>query len=146
MTLATAPRYDPDEIEERRGHAVVVGANMSGLIASRVLIDRFQTVTLIDKDPLVDDASARPGTPQANHIHVMKRAGQVVLEDLFPGNGDDLTDAGALTVDLARGVKIYTQGDFFAHGPSPIQKYSASRPLFEQTTRRRVAKLDRVTI
>lgn len=71
MTLATVPAYDPDRIEERRGHAVVVGASMAGLFATRVLVDRFDTVTIIDKDPLPDDASVRRGTPQAHHIHVI---------------------------------------------------------------------------
>lgn len=69
MTLATVPAYDPDQIEECRGHAVVVGASMAGLFATRVLIDRFETVTLVEKDLLPDDVAVRSGTPQGRHIH-----------------------------------------------------------------------------
>ena len=146
MTLATVPSYDSERIVERDGHAVVVGASMAGLLATRVLVDRFETVTLIDRDPLPDDSSVRRGTPQARHIHVMQKAGQETLEDLFPGYGEALTEAGAQVIDLASDVEIYDNGDFLAHGPNRIQQYSASRPLFEQITRRRVASLDRVTI
>ncbi len=146
MTLATVPPYDPDRITGKRGHAVVVGASMAGLLASRVLVDRFETVTLVDRDRLPDDARVRRGTPQARHIHVMQKAGRETLEDLFPGYGEELTEAGALVIDLASDVEIYDNGDFLAHGPNRIQQYSASRPMFEQVTRRRVASLDRVTI
>ena len=48
MTLATVPSYDPDQFEERSGHAVVVGASMAGLLATRVLVDHFETVTLLE--------------------------------------------------------------------------------------------------
>lgn len=146
MTLTTVPSYDPDQITERRGHAVVVGASMSGLLATRVLIDRFETVTLIEKDPLPDEAALRPGIPQARHIHVMQRAGQVTLENLFPGYSDDVIEAGGLVLDLASDVKLYQEGNFLANGPTRIPQYTASRPVFEQVTRRRVAKLDGVTI
>ena len=146
MTLTTVPAYDPDRIEKRRGHAVVLGASMAGLFATRVLLDRFETVTLVEKDPLPDDVIVRPGTPQARHIHVMQKAGQETLEGLFPGYGEELTEAGALEIDLTSDVEIYEQGDFLADGPTRIQQYSASRPLFEQITRRRVAAFDRVTI
>lgn len=80
MTLATVSPYDPDRISERGGHAVVVGASMAGLLATRVLVDRFETVTIVEKDPLPDDAAPRPGTPQARHIHAMQKAGQATLD------------------------------------------------------------------
>jgi 2-polyprenyl-6-methoxyphenol hydroxylase-like FAD-dependent oxidoreductase len=146
MTLATVSAYDPDQIEKYRGHAVVVGASMAGLLAARILVDRFETVTLIDKDPLPDEANIRPGTPQARHIHVMQKAGQETLEDLFPGYSDDVIEAGGLVLDLASDVKLYQEGDFLANGPTRIPQYTASRPVFEQVTRRRVGELDGVTI
>ncbi len=146
MTVTTVPRYDPDRIAERGGHAVVVGASMAGLVATRVLVDRFETVTLVERDSLPEDAVARPGTPQARHIHVMQTAGQATLEDLFSGYGEELIGAGALVIDLASDLAVYEEGDFLADGPTRIPMYCASRPLFERITRRRVATLDRVTI
>lgn len=146
MTLATVPPYDPDQITEKGDHAVVVGASMAGLLATRVLIDRFEAVTLIEKDPLLDEAALRSGIPQARHIHVMQKAGQVTLETLFPGYSDEVTEAGGLVLDLASDVKLYQAGDFLANGSTRIPQYTASRPVFEQVTRRRVAELDGVTI
>jgi len=146
MTLESVPPYDPDRITERRGHAVVVGASMAGLLATRVLSDRFETVTLVEKDPLPDEAVPRPGTPQAHHIHAMQRAGQATLDDLFPGYSDDVIEAGGVVLDFATDVEIYQQGAVLADGPTRIPQYNASRPLFEQVTRRRVAGLDGVTV
>ncbi|RQG92274.1 FAD-dependent oxidoreductase [Natrarchaeobius chitinivorans] len=146
MTLATVSPYDPDQITERSGHAVVVGASMAGLLATRVLIDRFERVTLIEKDSLPDEPALRPGIPQARHIHVMQKAGLVTVENLFPGYSDDVIEAGGLVLDLASDVKLYQEGDFLAGGPMRIPQYTASRPVFEQVTRRRVAELDGVTI
>ena len=146
MTLSTIPRYDPDRIGGRDGHAVVVGASMAGLLATRVLVDRFETVTLVDKDRLLDDGAARPGTPQARHIHVMQKAGQATLEDLFPGYSEELTTAGAVLIDLASDLQIYEEGGFLADGPTRQPIRCASRPVFEQVTRRRVAALDRIEV
>lgn len=146
MTLTTIPRYEPDRISERSGHAVVVGASMAGILAARVLVDRFEAVTLIERDSLPDHALARPGVPQGNQIHVMLTAGQSTLEDFFPGYGDELTSEGAVEIDLTSDLKVYGEGGFLAPGPNRIPLVSASRPLFEYVTRRRVGKLEGVTI
>lgn len=146
MTLATVPPYDPDRITERSGNAVVLGASMAGLLAARVLADRFETVTIVEKDPLPDEAVPRPGVPQGLHIHAMQSAGAATLEDLFPGYGEEVVEAGGLVLDFARDLEIFQRGAVLADGPTPIPQYNASRPLFEHVTRRRVAGLDGVTI
>ncbi|WP_276255557.1 NAD(P)/FAD-dependent oxidoreductase [Halomontanus rarus] len=146
MTVATVRPYEPDQITERRGHAVVVGASMAGLLAARVLRDRFEAVTLVEKDPLPDEALARPGVPQGHHIHAMQKAGQATLDDLFPGYSEEVTDAGGLVLDFASDFEIYQKGGVLANGPTRIPQYNASRPVFEQVTRRRVAELDGVTV
>ena len=48
MTLDTVAEYDPGRFDERRGHAVVLGGSMAGLLAARVLCDRFETVTVVE--------------------------------------------------------------------------------------------------
>lgn len=146
MTLETVPPYEPNRNTTRRGHAVVVGASMAGLLAARVLSDRFEHVTVIEKDPLSDDISQRPGVPQGQHIHAMQVAGQSILESLFPGFSADVTAAGGLELDLARDFTIYQAGDVLVHGNTSIPQYNASRPVFEHVTRRRVAELNGVTI
>jgi glycine/D-amino acid oxidase-like deaminating enzyme len=42
-------------------HAVVLGASMAGLLAARTLSDFFQTVTVVERDVLPDDATNRRG-------------------------------------------------------------------------------------
>src|SRR5215211_42903 len=52
------------------GHAVVLGASVSGLLAARVLADVYDRVTLIERD-LVSEVgiAARRGVPQGRHAH-----------------------------------------------------------------------------
>ncbi len=146
MTLATVPRYDRNQFSERNGRAVVIGASVSGLLSARVLADEFEEVTVLDRDPLPDEPIARRGVPQARHIHVLLTAGHATLEDLFPGYGEELLSAGGLMVDGAREIKFYSEGDFLADGPRRIPLYCATRPLYEQVVRRRVAGLDGVEL
>lgn len=142
MSLVTVPQYDSTRITERGGHAVVVGAGMAGLLATRVLADAFDEVTILERDPAPDEPVARRGVPQGRHIHVMLEAGRATLEALFPGFREDLLSAGGLEIDGARDVNFYAEGDFLADGPHRLPQYAATRPLFEHLTRRRVADLD----
>ena len=51
-------------MQSTRGGAVVIGASMAGLLAARVLADRFDQVTVLDRDDLPDGADSRKGVPQ----------------------------------------------------------------------------------
>ena len=146
MTLATVPRYDSDHVSRVGEHAAVVGGSMAGLIAARVLADTFDRVTVIDQDPLPDNPVVRRGVPQASQPHVLLEAGRATLEDLFPGYCEDLISAGALITDFTSDLRHYEEGGFLADGPKRIPVYAASRPLFEQLLRQRVAALDTVYI
>lgn len=144
MTLATVPQYDSNRLTERGGHAVVVGAGMAGLLTARVCADAFEEVTVLERDPAPDTPVARRGVPQGRHIHVMLEAGRATLEDLFPGYREDLLSAGGLEIDGARDISFYVEGGFLADSPHRLPQYAATRPLFEQLIRRRVADLDGV--
>lgn len=146
MTLATVPRYDSDRNAEIGERAVVIGGSMAGLLAARVLSDGFETVTVIDRDPLPDELGRRDGVPQSPHPHVLLEAGRATLEDLFPGYGEELLSAGGLLVDGASDFRYFDEGDFVADGPTRQLMYFASRPLLELIVRRRVADLDGVRI
>ena len=45
-------------------HAVVVGGSMAGLLATRILADYFEHVTLIERDTLARAPEPRKGVPQ----------------------------------------------------------------------------------
>ncbi|WP_435174892.1 NAD(P)/FAD-dependent oxidoreductase [Halorussus sp. AFM4] len=146
MTLATVPRYDPGGLDGGGGRAVVVGASVAGLLAARVLADGFEEVTVVDRDPLVDEPTPRAGVPQARQPHVLWEAGRATIEDLFPGYSDDLVAAGGAVIDSRREFEQYSRGGFLAAGTEYLPVYSATRPLYELLLRRRVAALDGVRV
>jgi 2-polyprenyl-6-methoxyphenol hydroxylase-like FAD-dependent oxidoreductase len=118
-------------------HAVVVGAGMAGLAAAGALADWFEQVTVLERDALPGTPSHRTGTPQSWHSHGLLAGGQRALEQLFPGFGDALGRAGA--------VSIRFNQDFLEEpphrDPMPLRDfglsgYTMSRPLIELTLRR----------
>lgn len=139
MTLSTVPEYDPDRITAADGRAVVIGGSVAGLVTAHVLADRFEAVTVVERDPLIEGPTSRPGVPQDRHIHVLHEAGRSTLEDFFPGYGDDLLASGAMRIDLHSEFDLFFEGDYVADGPDRMPMYCATRPLFEETIRRRVA-------
>lgn len=146
MTLATTPRYDPEAVSGAEGHAVVVGASMAGMFAARVLADRYATVTVIERDPLPGEATARSGVPQSEQPHALLEGGRATIEDLLPGYSDALVDAGAVFVDTGRDVEFYDGDVMLARSGAERQMLCASRPLFERTVRRRLADVDGVEL
>src|SRR5436309_10832535 len=94
------------------GHAIVVGASMAGLITARVLADRFESVTIIERDTLPDGAESRKGVPQGRHAHGLLAAGERVLTGLFPGFVDELAAGGAAVLDFAPDARWYQFGGY----------------------------------
>lgn len=60
-------------------HAVVVGAGIGGLAAAAALADRFDHVTVIERDAPVEAPAARRGTPHIDFWHMLKP--RSVLDD-----------------------------------------------------------------
>src|SRR5882757_5325218 len=82
--------------------AVVLGASMGGLLATRVLADFFDTVTVVDRDVLSDDPANRRGVPQGRHVHALLPRGAQILDELFPGFLSELEASGVPVMhDLA---------------------------------------------
>jgi 2-polyprenyl-6-methoxyphenol hydroxylase-like FAD-dependent oxidoreductase len=146
MSLATVPRYDPTRLSTLGKRAIVAGGGMAGLLATRILVDAFEEVTLLEQDPLPTEPTARKGIPQSNHAHAMLEAGRATLEDLFPGYGEAVRSAGGLTIDMATKFDYYYRGAFLADGEDPLPMLCGSRPLLEQVTREQVADLEGVTV
>lgn len=146
MPLSTVSEYDPTAVPDLGSHAVVLGGSMAGLLTARVLADGYDRVTLLERDPMPDEATPRPGVPQGNHVHALLEAGRAILNDLFPGYQDELEAAGGVSIDAATDFKYYDQGDYLAEGTERLTMCCASRPLFEQVVRRRVAGTDGLTV
>lgn len=124
--------------------AIVLGASMAGLLAARVLADRFAEVRLLERDALPADAAARKGTPQAGHAHGLLARGREILEELFPGFTDALAAHGAMVGDLQANAPFVFHGHRTAGGKSGHTGVVASRYLIEAEVRRRVLAMPNV--
>ena len=127
-------------------HAVVIGASITGLVAARVLSDRFDHVTIIDRDLLPASTNNRRGVPQGHHGHGLLASGFRALSRFFPGLKDDLVAAGATPGDVIGDVRWFQHGYYKAKFPSGFGGLLLSRPLLESTLRRAVSALPNVVI
>ncbi len=88
--------------------AVVIGGSIAGMLAARVLADRFESVTIVETDKLPLQPQMRKGVPQSVQPHVLFARGYRILEELFPGIGSQLSAAGAIPIDWAREFHIFS--------------------------------------
>jgi phytoene dehydrogenase-like protein len=72
-------------ISANRERAVVLGGSVAGLLAARVLADRYAGVTVVERDRLPSGAQHRRGLPHGRHVHGMLPRGRQILEELMPG-------------------------------------------------------------
>ena len=128
------------------GSAVVIGASIGGLLAARVLSDRYARVVVVDRDVLPDGPAARRGVPQGRQLHVLLSRGKEALDELFPGLSAELNARGAPLVDLHEDVHWYNDGQRMLRAPSPLIAVGISRPLLEDALRARVLALPGVEL
>lgn len=125
--------------------ALVIGASMAGLLAARILTGHFDRVVVIDRDTLPDGPDVRSGVPQGKHIHALLSAGQDLLESLFPGLSNELTQSGSPRMTWCRDTCYFTPGGWIKRFDSKIRTNVISRPDLEFRVRRRVEADPRVT-
>lgn len=123
---------------EWSGHAVVVGAGISGLLSARVLSEHFARVTLVERDILPDEAATRKGAPQGRHLHSLATRGSEILEDLFPGLDAELADAGCPLLDQAADAVTELPAGRMPRFRSGITMRAASRAIIERRVRARL--------
>ena len=126
----------------RRGHAVVVGGSIGGLLAARVLADHFARVTVVDRDRFPERPDHRRGVPQSHHAHALLMRGQQIAGRLFPGLVDELLADGAAAV-LRPPVFVTPAGKLPPPPPAPgggAPGVYASRILLEWHVRRRLGE------
>src|SRR5438034_7661467 len=101
-------------------HAVVIGGSMAGLLAARVLSERYEQVTLLERDALPASRENRRGVPQGQHTHGLLASGRRVLETLFPGISAELVAAGAVPGDIVNGSRWFMEGACHVRFPSGL--------------------------
>ena len=126
--------------------AVVLGASMAGLLAARVLSERFSEVVVLERDELPAVPAPRKGTPHAVHPHGLLARGREVLEQLFPGFTETLVARGALLGDLQRDADFFANAQRFADGTAGHIGLCASRLAIEHELRCRVLALPNVRL
>lgn len=127
-------------------HALVLGASMGGLLAARVLSERFERVTLLERDPLDGGVAPRRGVPQGRHAHGLLASGLRTLEALYPGLTRDLTSRGALSGDVCGDCLWFQHGGAKLRVPGQLPGLLLSRPLLEDGVRRHTLTRPNVTL
>lgn len=121
-----------------RDHAVVVGAGFAGLTAARVLTEFFDRVTLVERDVLPDGPEPRRGIPQGTHLHGLLMLGREILDELFPGYGEEVVERGGGRLEFPGTVAVFTPDGWRPRGRTNIEVVRATRPLLELVVSRRV--------
>ena len=128
------------------GHAIVMGGSMAGLIATRVLANHFERVTLVERDAMPTGPEPRKGVPQMRHVHVLLKRGEMILREFFPGIVDELAAAGSHVLDMAGDTRWYHFGGWKPRFKSGMEFLSQSRPMLEWKIRERVGATPGVVI
>lgn len=123
---------------------IVIGGSIAGMLAARVLANHFDSVTIVERDRLPKEPTLRQGVPQGSHVHALLTEGQRILEQLFPGLGSELTEAGAPTVDWIADWCLLNIWGWAPRFDSGLIGRTASRNLIEWVLRRRLAQSDRL--
>ena len=129
-----------------RGHALVIGGSLAGLLAARVLSEHFERVTVVERDRFPSAPAPRKGVPQAKHVHALLGRGRMIIEGLFPGISDELVAAGAHPLDIAGDFAWLTPAGWGPRFASGLKMLAFARPLLDWHVSRRVRALGRVTI
>ncbi|BBX17940.1 oxidoreductase [Mycolicibacterium duvalii] len=131
-------------------HAIVIGASLGGLCASRVLSEFAERVTVLERDVLPEQPGNRTAVPQGRHVHLLMARGAQEFESLFPGLLDDMVAAGVPILENrpdcihfgaaghVLGTQHRLQDEFTAYVPS--------RPHLEWQIRRRALQIPNVTL
>ncbi|MFD9907144.1 FAD-dependent oxidoreductase [Streptomyces sp. NPDC059063] len=130
----------------RRGHALIAGAGMAGLLTARVLADHYEHVTVLDRDRLADRPEFRGGVPQSPHTHVLLGRGLAAVETLFPGIRAELLKAGAVPLDWPGDALWLTAAGWSRRFRPGMSIVSLSRDLVEWTVRQRVLDHPRIEL
>jgi 2-polyprenyl-6-methoxyphenol hydroxylase-like FAD-dependent oxidoreductase len=127
--------------------AIVVGAGIGGLVAAKALSAYFGMVTVLERDALPSEATARTGTPQARQIHVLLRGGLDALIEFFPEFEIELERVGAVRVRVGSQSLLELPGfDPFPRRDLGFDYLCMTRPLVEFVARRLVEQQHNIVL
>lgn len=124
--------------------AIVIGASMTGLLATRALSNHFDHITVIERDVLSAGKEVRKGVPQSAHAHGLLASGYRVMDEYFPGMMDELEALGAPRGDVVGDFLWFQYGRWKLRHHSGLRGIAVSRPCLEGAIRRRVKAFPQV--
>jgi 2-polyprenyl-6-methoxyphenol hydroxylase-like FAD-dependent oxidoreductase len=125
---------------QRESHAIIIGGSLAGLLASRVLAQHFDRVSIVEQDFLPEKPAPRPGIPQSRHLHILLNRGKIILEEFFPGLENELVAAGAPSLD-PRSIGWFSPAGWAPQfTPDLNDLIMFSRDLLDWHIRRRLAE------
>lgn len=130
--------------ETNTDQAVVLGGSMAGLLAARVLSERFKRVVVIERDALPPIGEHRRGVPHGRHLHAVQIRGLEILNELFPGFSASMAASGAVLCDLVGDTRWQLSGSQLRQSPAGLEALFCSRPFLEGHVRAMVQRLPEV--
>jgi 2-polyprenyl-6-methoxyphenol hydroxylase-like FAD-dependent oxidoreductase len=127
--------------ETNTDQAVVLGGSMAGLLAARVLSERFKRVVVIERDPLPPVGEHRRGVPHGRHLHAVHPRGLEILNELFPGFSASLAASGAVLCDMVGDTRWQLSGSQLRQSRTGLTALFCSRPFLEGHVRAMVQRL-----
>jgi 2-polyprenyl-6-methoxyphenol hydroxylase-like FAD-dependent oxidoreductase len=121
--------------------AVVLGGSMAGLLAARVLSERFKRVVVIERDALPPAGEHRRGVPHGRHVHALHPRGLEILDELFPGFSTSLAAGGAVLCDILGDTRWQLSGSQLRQARTGLAAVFCSRPFLEGQIRAMVHRL-----
>jgi 2-polyprenyl-6-methoxyphenol hydroxylase-like FAD-dependent oxidoreductase len=121
--------------------AVVLGGSMAGLLAARVLSERFKRVVVIERDALPPAGEHRRGVPHGRHLHALHPRGLEILNELFPGFSTSLAASGAVVCDILGEARWQLSGSRLRQPRTGLDALFCSRPFIEGHIRAMVQRL-----
>lgn len=127
------------------GRAVVIGGSIAGMTAARVLSDHFAKVTIIERGEMADGLDFPKGVPQSRHPHIILIRGEQILEQHFPGIGQNLLDGGASRLNFGRDLKMRFPFGWLPNFETDLEATATSRRLLDYTVYRRTAQNPKIS-
>jgi 2-polyprenyl-6-methoxyphenol hydroxylase-like FAD-dependent oxidoreductase len=124
-------------------HAIVVGGSIAGLMTARVLADRFDSVTILERDHIEAFPALHKSIPQGNHLHALLLGGQRAMASLYPSFLTKLDNLGSVPCRIGKQLVCYLpngrayslSGTVREPRDLGIDTYSQSRGLLEHCVR-----------
>ena len=126
--------------------ALIVGAGIAGIAAAAAAAPFFESVVILDRDEIPDEARHRRGVAHGNQLHLLLKGGEGWLEQLMPGLGDALVAAGAVPVHQNRDVRLWERDAFHPSHDIGFAHLCMTRPAYERTMRRQLARFANIEI